>query len=218
MKINIHLKVNRAVQILLFYLFCVNMSESLFAPLLAVFVTKSISGASLQTIGFALALYAIAKSVVQVPLARFLDTHDGERDDFYALMFGAISGTIYPFAFLIISEVWHLYLLEIFAGISAAFLMAAYYSLFARHIDKGSEGLEWSLFSVWGLSVSSAAGVAIGGWFADLYGFQKLFFISGVINLLVTFVLPSLYSLLDGARPVGLPPFIPIPKNPTLKK
>ncbi|MEK9175304.1 MAG: MFS transporter [Patescibacteria group bacterium] len=218
MKINIHLVVNRAVQILLLYLFFTVMAESLFAPILAVFITESINGATLKTVGFALALYAIAKSIVQVPLARYLDTHDGEKDDFYVLIVGAVFSALYPFAFLFVYEKWHLYLLEIFAGVSAAFLMAAYYSLFARHVDKKSEGLEWSLFSVWGLTVSSAVGAALGGWFVDLYGFAKLFLISGAINLVIIFILPMLYPLLGGQRPKALPPFEPMPHNPTLKK
>ena len=217
MKINIHLTINKAVQILLMYLFFINMAESLFGPIIAVFVLENIGGATLQTVGFALAFYAIVKSVVQVPVARFLDSHDGERDDFYVLMAGAALEVLYPFAFLIISETWHLYILEAMVGLSSGLLMAAYYSLFARHVDHGSEGFEWSLFSVWSLTVSGAFGAAVGGWFADQYGFRTLFFVSGSINLIVMLVLPMLYPLLDGQRPRALPPLVPIPKNPISK-
>lgn len=218
MKINIHLVVNRAVKILLFYLFFINMAESFFGPILAIFVIKNINGATLQTVGFSLAFFAIAKSFVQIPVSRFLDTHDGERDDFYVLMLGAILEVLYPFTFLIISKVWHLYLLETMVGISSGLLMAAYYSLFARHVDHGSEGLEWSLFSVWSLTLSGALGAALGGWLADTYGFQKLFIVSGSICFLITFVLPMLFPLLNGQRSQSLSPFAPIPNNPTLKK
>lgn len=217
MRIQINITVNRAVQILLVYLFCVVAAESLFAPLFAVFITGFIEGATLKTVGFALALYAVAKSILQVPLARFLDTHKGEKDDFYALIAGAVVGVIYPFLLLSISKIWHLYALEIFAGLGTAALMAAYYSLFARHVDKGAEGFEWSLFSVGGLTVSGAIGAALGGVLADLFGFRPLFLINGIINLLVFFTLFSLYPYLDGARPQALPPFTPIPKNPAIK-
>ena len=162
MRIKINITVNRAVQILLLYLFFVVTSTALFVPIFAVFVTDFIGGATLKTVGFALGLYAVAKSVLQVPLARFLDKHNGERDDFYALITGAIVAVIYPFALLGVSKVWHLYALEAFVGLGDAALMAAYYSLFARHVDKGAEGFEWSLFSVGGLTISSAIGGAIG--------------------------------------------------------
>lgn len=217
MRIHINITINRAVQIMLVYLFCVVTAESLFAPIFAVFITTSIPGATLKTAGFALALYAIAKSILQIPLARFLDKTKGEKDDFYTLMAGAVVAVFYPFALLGVSQIWHLYLLEMIAGLGTAALMAAYYSLFARHVDKGAEGFEWSLFSVGGLTVSSAIGAALGGVLADAFGFRLLFLINGIVNLLVLFVLFYLYPLLDGARPVSMPPFSPLPKNPTTK-
>ena len=89
MRIRINITVNRAVQILLDYLFFVVMSISLFAPIFAVFVNDFIVGATLKTVGFAVAFYAISKSIVQIPLARFLDRKKGELDDFYVLISGA---------------------------------------------------------------------------------------------------------------------------------
>ena len=65
--------------------------------------------------------------------------------------------------------------------------------------------------------MSGAIGAAIGGVLADIYGFHLLFLSAGIINLIVSFVLIYLYPMLDGQRPVALPPFSPIPKNPTTK-
>lgn len=217
MKIHINITVNRAVQILLVYLFAINVAGGLFGPLFAIFITGFIEGATLKTVGFALGLFAVAKSILQVPLARFLDKHNGERDDFYTLMAGALIEVMYPLALLFISKIWHLYTLEILAGFSSAALMASYYSLFARHVDKGAEGFEWSLFSVGGLTISSAIGAAAGGILADIFGFRLLFIFAGIINFIVFFILLGLYPHLDGARPTALPPFSPIPKNPATK-
>ncbi|MEK7502937.1 MAG: MFS transporter [Patescibacteria group bacterium] len=217
MKIRINITVNKAIQVMLFYLFFVVLSTALFGPIFAVFITESITGATLRTVGFAIALYGIAKSVLQIPTARFLDRHKGERDDFYALMVGASVAVAYPLGLVFVSEIWHLYALEVLAGLGDALLMAAYYSLFARHVDKGSEGFEWSLFSVGGLTISSSIGVAVGGIIAELFGFRFLFSISTIINFAVLFALFYLYPLLDGARPQALPPFSPLPKNPTNK-
>ncbi|MDP2668578.1 MAG: MFS transporter [bacterium] len=217
MRIHINITVNRAVQILLLYMFFAILSISFFVPIFAVFITGFIEGATLRTVGFALAIYAVAKSVLQIPIARLLDRTKGEKDDFYVLLVGAAVAVIYPFALLAVSKIWHIYLLEMFAGIGDAFLMAAYYSLFARHVDKGSEGFEWSLFSVGGMTISGAIGTAIGGVLADAYGFRILFLAAGIINLIFSFVLFYLYPMLDGQRPVAMPPFSPIPKNPTTK-
>lgn len=217
MRIHIDIKVNKAIQIMLSYLFFVVMAESLFTPIFSVFIIDSITEATLKTAGFALAIYALAKSLVQIPLARYLDKLKGEKDDFYSLIVGAVVAIIYPFSLIFISEVWHLYVLEALAGVGTAALMAAYYSLFARHVDKGSEGFEWSLFSVGGLTISGAIGAAIGGILADVFGFQLLFLINGIVNFVVFFILLGLHPLLDGARAVSFPPFTPLPKNPTTK-
>lgn len=217
MRIHINITVNKAVQIMLAYLFFVVLSLGLFSPIFAIFITGTIEGATLKTVGFALAIYGISKSILQIPTARFLDRHHGERDDFYILMAGATVAFIYPLSLLFISKIWHLYTLEIFAGLGDAALMAAYYSLFARHVDKGSEGFEWSLFSVGGLTISSAIGGAVGGILGDMFGFRLLFLVAGCISFVIFFVLLFLYPLLDGARPKALPPFSPLPKSPISK-
>ncbi len=193
-----HTFVNRVVQILLLFLFLLNVSEGLFSPLFAVFVTHFVAGATLATVGFAAALAAIAKSVLQIPLARKIDAKKGERDDFYVMLAGAILSTLYPLGLILISLPWQLYLLETLSGAASACLMAAYYALFSRHIDKGREGFEWSLFSVWGLTISSALGGAVGGVIADAIGFHRTFAISAILSLIATFFLAFLYPLLDG--------------------
>lgn len=193
MKIKINLSINKAVQILLIYIFLVIMGASLFSPIFAVFITGNVLGATLKTAGFAIAIYAITKAIIQIPLARKIDRYDGEKDDFFVLIAGAIIGIIFPFSMLVISKPFQLYLLEFLAGIGDACLMAAYYGIFARHVDKGSEGFEWSLFSAFGLTISTAVGGALGGIFADAYGFRYLFLTSGILNVFAAALLFLLY-------------------------
>lgn len=200
MRLRDFLSVNFAIKILLAYLFIVNASEGLFLPIIAIFITNSVAGATLATVGFSIVFYAVAKAVVQVPLARFIDKRKGERDDFIVMFGGAAIGVLYAFGFLLVREPWHLYLLEAWGGIGAACLMAAYYGIFARHVDKGNEGFEWSLFSVGALTVSAAIGGALGGMYADAYGFRALFITAGIANTGATALLLLLYPYLDGIR------------------
>lgn len=211
MHIRINITINRAVQILLYYLFFVVTSSGLFIPIFAIFITSFITDASLSTVGFALAFYAVAKSLVQVPLARYLDSNRGEKDDYVTLLIGAVIAVLYPFALLFISKSWHLYFLEAMVGLGDAALMSAYYSIFAHHVDKGSEGFEWSLFSVGTQTISLAIGGAIGGIVADHFGFKALFFSSGVINFLAVIILFLLYPMLDKGGPKSLPPVYTLP-------
>lgn len=212
MRIRVNLFVNRMIQVLLLFLFLLVVAESLYAPIFAVFVTNFVDGATLVTAGFAVALFSIVKSIVQLPLARRLDKKVGERDDFWTLVVGSLLSTLIPFFLLFVSEPWHLYLIEMVAGVGAACMMAAYYAIFARHVDKGSEGFEWSLFSVGGLTVSYAIGAAVGGLLADRYGFHTLFLISGGVNMATMILLLSIYPYIDGLRKKVFPPIVPFKK------
>jgi len=192
--------INKIIQYLLFFLFIINVSEGLFGPLLAVFITENIAGASLATVGFAIAIYSIVKSVIQLPLARRMDSEIGEKDDFYVMIIGAIIGIVYTFGYLFIQTPVHFYILSAFGGIGGACLMAAYYAIFSRHTDKKKRGFEWSLFSIGGLTASTAVGTALGGIYTDMFGFITTFITAGILNIVATFILILLYPYLDGVR------------------
>jgi len=192
--------INKTIKILLLFLFAINTGAALYMPFFAIFVTKYIVGATLVTIGVSSALYSITKSLVQIPTAKRLDAHPGEKDDFFIIICGAICGIIYSFAFLFINHIWQLNLVQIFAGIGDACTMAAYYAIFSHHIDKESQGFEWSLFSVGGMTISAAIGGLIGGLIAEKFGFHSLFIFAGILNIIGTIMLISLYPYIKILR------------------
>src|SRR3989344_5680576 len=181
--IKVNISVNRAIQVLLLLLFVANIADGLLAPFFAVFVVGTISGATIKTVGFTLAIVAISKSIIQIPLARRIDKQAGEKDDFYFLAAGTVPHVFYPIGLIFATAPWHLYVLSMLSGTGIAFFMAAYYSMFSHHIDRGSEGFEWSLFSVWGLTVSTAIGGVVGGILADVVGFRWTFVNMAMFNL-----------------------------------
>ncbi|MBS3903350.1 MAG: MFS transporter [Anaplasmataceae bacterium] len=184
-------RVNRLIWILLFLLFTLNVAGGLFAPFFAVFIIDQIKGASFATIGIAIAIFSIVKSVIQLPLARFLDQKKGEYD-YEILLYGALFSTIYTFGLIIIENLWQLYALSVLNGVAAAFFMAAYYGMFSRHIDEGNQAYEWSLLSVGGLTLSVAAGGVLGGVAVEVYGFAFTFFIAGVLHVFALFILMAI--------------------------
>ena len=207
MNFKAYFKVNKAIRILLGYLFLANGSVSLFAPVMAIFIMGNIDGANITTAGFAIAIYSIVKSIVQIPTAKRIDQKKGEKDDFYVMIAGALFGTLFIFSLLFISEIWQLYALEVISGVADGLLMAAYYGIFSRHVDKDSQGFEWSLFSVWGLTISTATGGAIGGLLIKNFGFTNVFTVAGILSAVATMLLFLLYPYLDGVRKKILPPF-----------
>ncbi len=212
MKIKINISVNKAIQVLLLFLFVANVADGLFAPLFAVFVVKSIVGATIKTVGFSIALAAVAKSLIQLPLAKRIDKKLGERDDFYVMLAGSVAGVVYPIGLIFARLPWQLYLLSVLNGAGIAFFVAAYYSMFSHHIDRGSEGFEWSLFSVWGNTLSVAVGGVVGGIVADAIGFTGTFIFAAIVNLIATILLVFLYPLLDDfKKKKQLPTNMPMP-------
>ena len=169
-------------------------------PLMAVFITQNIIGATLATVGIAVAIYAVTKSLIQVPLAKRLDSQAGEKDDFFIIFLGGIIGAIYSFGFLFTHQITQLYILEIISGLGDACTMAAYYAIFSHHIDKNSEGFEWSLFSVGGLGLSSALGGVVGGFVSQRFGFPTVFIAAGLLNIVGVFILILLYPYIKILR------------------
>ena len=71
------------MKILIAVMAVVNAADGIVAPMFAIFVSQKIEGADLTTIGYAVAIYWIAKSILQIPISRYLDRTKGENDDLY---------------------------------------------------------------------------------------------------------------------------------------
>src|SRR3989344_4516068 len=70
-------------------------------PLFSIFVIKNIGGATIISIGVLATIYWVTKSILQIPISIFLDQFDGEKDDFYALIFGLMIIALASFSFII---------------------------------------------------------------------------------------------------------------------
>ena len=174
-------KVNGAIKMLVFISAAVNMADGFFAPIFAVFVSQRITGGSLEVVGFAVATYWLIKSVIQLPIARFLDLTDGERDDYYAMIIGGIIFVITPFLYLIVSRPLELYAVQALYALGGSLFVVPWTSIFTRHVDKFRIGFEWSLnSSALGFGLMFAA--ALGGWLATHYGFSAVIACSSLLN------------------------------------
>src|SRR3970040_1746087 len=124
------MKINHVVRTLVLSDFFFNSGFSLFAPIFAVYVTQQIHGGALEIIGLAAAIFQIFKSVLQVPIARYLDKNHGEYDDFYSMVFGSFLISMVPFLYLFASLPVHVYIFSAIYGIGLAFLVPPWYAIF----------------------------------------------------------------------------------------
>lgn len=150
--------------------------------------------------GFAASIYWIVKSICQLPIARFLDKTDGERDDFWALFLGYFLSGLVPLAYIFASQPIHLYIIHGFYGFIMAWAVPAWYSIFTRHVDKWRISFEWSLDSVFSVGLAAAGATALGGYIADRHGFTTLFLLASAVSILSSLLLLGLVNHLAPKR------------------
>lgn len=165
----------------------------LIGPIFAIFVTQQIAGATVATVGFAATINLLVRALLQMPIARYIDKHKGEKDDFLFMVLGSTLVSIVPFIYLFVTSPTHLYLAQAVLGIGGALTNPGWFAIFTRHIDKGKEGTEWTLENV-SIGLVSAGAAALGGIMAERFGFQNLFLIVGILSLIGLVIQISLYS------------------------
>lgn len=182
-------KINSVILIIIISEFILITAFGFLPPIFAVFVTQQIVGGTVAVVGFALTIYWITKSILQLFVARFIDRNHGEIDDFYFFVAGVFMNSIVISLFYFATHAWHIYALNFLIGIGDALLVPPFYAIFTRHIDKGQEGFLWSLYSSFSLGAGSALGGAVGGLLAVAVGFRIVFPLIGFLTFVAAVIL-----------------------------
>jgi MFS family permease len=194
-KVNINVKVGRLVKYFVISDFFLLAGWGLIDPVFSVFIVQRVLGGSLLVVGIAAAIYWIVRSVAQIPIANYLDSTQGERADFMALVGGLLLVGISAIAMCWVARVWELYAIHAVQAIAFAFYYASWPTIYSRHLDKNAISLDWSLDS----SVSGiGAGVAgfLGGVIAGTLGYDVVFVGAGIMAFIAAFVLLAVPDLI----------------------
>jgi MFS family permease len=155
----------------------------LFGPIFAIFISEQIqTDRALEVIGIGTSIFLFTRSIGQIPLAFFIDKIKGERDDFIILLVGNTIFIIVPLLYLLISEPWHLFLIQFIFGLGAALTSPTWLAIFTRHIDKGKEGIEWGVYQTLS-DMGGAVAAPIGGFLAAFYGFTVVMICSSLFSV-----------------------------------
>jgi MFS family permease len=185
-------RINKVIQVLILADLVLLGSMGFIDPIFAIFLNENIApgAGGIQVAGFAWAVYWIAKALLIVPIGRFLDRFDGEKDDLYFIIIGSVLIAGAVFGYLYVTQAWQIYLLQLLLALGVAMNEPAYMAVFTRHIDKGKEAFEWGArSSIMGVGIG--IGGALGGIVAKNFGFYFLFLAIGFV-LIVSSVLPFL--------------------------
>ncbi|OGZ59586.1 MAG: hypothetical protein A3B96_02040 [Candidatus Spechtbacteria bacterium RIFCSPHIGHO2_02_FULL_43_15b] len=181
-------KVNKVIKVLVATDVIIYSSWGLAMPIFAVFVLDSIKNGDEGVIGMTVGVYWVVKSILQMPIGKFLDREGGEGDDLWFMIIGTFIASFIPIGFIFASEPMHLYILEGIHAAAMAMVIPAWGGIFTRHMDKGVEAETWGVeSSALGLGVG-IAGIA-GGFIAEAMGFIPLFIAVSVIGMFGTFML-----------------------------
>jgi MFS family permease len=186
-------KINSVIRILTISDVLIISGFGLVAPIFAVFITDSIKGGTLEVVGIASAVYLLAKSLGQIPVAVIIDKIKGEKDDFWAMLIGSVIFSIVPLFYLVINTPMQLYLVQLMYGLSTAVTLPAWMAIFTRHIDKRHEGVEWGVYQTL-VDLGGAGAASLGGFLAYRFGFAPLFVLVSVISFIGTFFLVGVYK------------------------
>lgn len=183
---------NKIIKVLITSDFFLNLGWGLLSPIFALFVLQKITigdpAKAAEVAGFSALFYWISKSFIEIPIGRFLDKNEGERDDFKFMVIGLFIVGIVPLGYLISSQPWHIYLFQVVHAVGMAMALPSWLAIFTRHIDKGKEAFEWSMETT---SIGAGAGIAggFGGIIASIFGFPVLFYLVSSLTIFAAFLL-----------------------------
>lgn len=185
------LKVNEVIRFLTFSDILMLSGWGLISPIIAVFFAEQIEGGGVALAGLAAMAYFLTKSVLQIPVARFIDLKKGEWDDYWTMITGSLIIATAAFLYIFASLPWHVLAIQMLYGIGGALSYPSWLAIFTRHIDKHEEGFEWSLyFSATDVGAAIAGG--LGGLLAATFGYGLVFAIVGVMSLSGTLMLAGI--------------------------
>ncbi len=192
-RIMISAKFNKVIEFLTFSDILMLSGWGLVNPILAVFFTDHIVGGTVALAGLASTTYFLVKSIVQLPVARYIDARKGERDDYWAMLFGSSLITLTAFLFIFIKFPWQVILVQIVAGLGGALAYPAWQAIFTRHIDKGKEGFAWSFYYTT-TDLGAALTGGVGGMMAAIFGYDIVFLVVGISSAAGTLFLSGVVS------------------------
>lgn len=179
-------EVNKVIRAYIYWDIIVNSAWGLLGPVFAIFLLERVAIGNVaqgaKVAGFATLFYWITKSVVQMPIGRYLDKNHGEIDDFWFFVVGIVITGLVPFGFLFSSMPWHIYVLQVIHAVGMSMVIPSSYAIFIRHVDKGKEAYESSLDNTL-LGIGAGIAGAIGGIVVGYIGFQLIFILTGVFTL-----------------------------------
>jgi MFS family permease len=158
----------------IYYQGTVGMASSMIFPFYILLI-KNV-GNSYAQFGWAYGLFALTAAVCYPLIGRIAD---GAGDKTLLLVYSwgmAVMLLFFPLA----SEVWHVYILQIFMGVLGAVQKNSEKTVLARYVAKESAGTQIGNYHVW-TSIFAAFAIIGTGYLVDFLTIASIFYIASMI-------------------------------------
>lgn len=152
---------------------------NLSTPIFGIFVAKDVAGGNVETVALSFTVYYVTRVFAELITGRSLEGSN-ERKKFLMVVLGIITTGISYFGFAYAPTIFLLYLFQGLSGVGLGVLTPPKNALFSTHLDKGRESSEWGVYDAT-VFVGMGLAAALGGFFAERYGFKPLFIVSSVL-------------------------------------
>lgn len=167
-----------------------NFADGLLGPLFAVFAQKV--GGSVLDIGWAWGIYLVVSGICIIGVGYVSD----RLPKLPILFTGYLLVAALTFCYLLVSTPLQLFVLQAAMGFALALTNPTFYALYATYVrdDKGG--------AAWGLAdgrdkIATGLAVFAGGMIVSTYGFQTLFVVMGLLQLVSTAYIARLFYVAE---------------------
>ncbi len=172
--------INRNIKVLIYGSNIWALGEGMLGPLFAVFTERI--GGDILDISWAWASYLIVTGVLHIIIGRLMDEKNNKAK---IMVIGYALNALFTFGYLLVSSMWHLFIVQIGLGIAAALATPTWDALFARYEDKKHDTFEWGLVVGEGKIITGVA-LVTGGFIVSYFSFSALFITMGLIQVIAT--------------------------------
>jgi DHA1 family quinolone resistance protein-like MFS transporter len=169
---------NRTLKLLIISDIFVLSGFGLIAPILAIFINDNLVGGSIFSAGLASAIFLITRASLQLLFSYKFNP----KDRLWMLRLGTAIITFIPVGYILSTSIYHIYFVEFFYGVGAAFAYPTWSSLFTAYLEKGKRGFQYSIYSS-AVAVGTALTAAAGAFLAEKIDFRIVFILTGIISL-----------------------------------
>lgn len=188
MKINIDLNVGRVVRYFVLIDFIFLMGWGFLEPVFSVFIIERIAGATLATVGISAGIYWAARSLLQLPIAQYLDRNRNEKRSARVLLAGFLTAAFCSLLLLFVDRTWELYAIQFLHAAAFALYFPSWSGIFSNHLDRARISFDWTLDNT-AIGLSTAFSALLGGFLASAMGFEALFMLTAACSLAAAFML-----------------------------